>query len=570
METYVYLIIILIIILFSYIIYKNINDYYTLEKFTLIDNDSYMNNINSFSKANQLNFQQNILQNSQWNKVWRDTDNTINVQTLQMNDKIIIAIGNINVLSLTTTQLTGEDSCLNMFLGIGQLNKEKNSFYIKDIICNKYINNAFLLNGNPTSQIPDNISSKFTGLLNNNELILKSSLGTTTITLNLFKENNNLYEMSDLIKKISPYFTEQLESEDTNYEYSSLSCPFGGTYSCKINDKGIKSSDGKNNACCSIVYPNDPTCYYDLPSSYSGTLPKCGYTLNQYINYKPNLYSMTSTNSTLNMCNILSNFSSSQCNSALLCYVKNIGDVQTLNYQFFGTMPNESSLVTQYDKMYNILNNSGKNLSRYRNDLTTFDRSASFTQNIEYKWDAISFTNCMNNSNQTNMTDLTRECINTCVNYTQNFSNNSPNSILEPTVWQINYGKTSNMVNSCGFTLSTSVIYNTQVKYVNYDNQGNINMSIYNGGLNSYLYFDDARVIKQNSSSSPMIAITANIKTNNGLFLIPDNSYGGFSNNSNMVRLNDSVEDNGKWLIIGFVLNSLNSLDNTLNNINIY
>jgi hypothetical protein len=62
-----------------------------------------------------------------------------------------------------------------------------------------------------------------------------------------------------------------------------------------------------------------------------------------------------------------------------------------------------------------------------------------------------------------------------------------------------------------------------------------------------------------------IIVVTTNLRANNGLYLLPSSSYGGFSNNSNIVTLSASPNPNGKWFVIGF---SLYDMDNLLNMLN--
>jgi hypothetical protein len=271
-------------------------------------------------------------------------------------------------------------------------------------------------------------------------------------------------------------------------------------------------------------------------------------------------------------------------NSAILCYVTNLGNVQTLNYQFFGSLPEQSTLTVQYDVMNNILNNTNiinnyiqteteteeedssssyvslNNLPKYRNSITNYGSVLSDMTVIN---NAISMTNCIeNNKVAGSPTTLTNSCITSCQNYVNSYVKSSSNPKLMPAVWQINYNVSNNLTNDCPFTLSTSQNYNTPVKYVEYNNNGTTNLSLYSDGNKQKLFMENANVINKTNN---VIVITTNLRANNGLYLLPSSSYGGFSNNSNIVTLSSSPNPNGKWFVIGFPLNNMNNLLTTLN-----
>ena len=46
--------------------------------------------------------------------------------------------------------------------------------------------------------------------------------------------------------------------------------------------------------------------------------------------------------------------------------------------------------------------------------------------------------------------------------------------------------------------------------------------------------------------------------------------YVRFSNSSNIVSLTNSLEENGKWLLIGFNIDKITNLMNIINNIKFY
>ena len=313
-------------------------------------------------------------------------------------------------------------------------------------------------------------------------------------------------------------------------------------------------------------------------------MPNVNPTVNSYVNYGAvaNLQNVLGSN--LTICSILNNFAKNSVNhfnSAILCYVTNLGNVQTLNYQFFGTMPEQSTLTVQYDIMNNILNNLYtnvqtseetndiplRNLPLYRNSITNYNSQSS---NMTVINNGISMTNCIeNNTVAGSPSTLTNSCINSCQNYINSYVQSPSNPKLMPSVWQINYNSnmfnnylSGTLTNDCPFILSTSEQYNTPIKYVEYNNNGTTSLSLYQGGNKQKLFMENANIIKQTNN---VVLITTNLRANNGLYLLPSSSYGGFSNNSNIVTLSASPNPNGKWFVIGF---SLYDIDNLLNMLN--
>jgi hypothetical protein len=251
-----------------------------------------------------------------------------------------------------------------------------------------------------------------------------------------------------------------------------------------------------------------------------------------YMNIAPSFLQSSYSGSNLNICNTFN------YNSYIICYITNIGNVQTLNYQFFGPLENESALTMQYDKMNNILNQF---LTTYRDMSPPDDK-------------AISFTNCIENIKTPSTQTVQTICANVKYTYVPSVSNNN----LYPVIWEINV-PSSNTLNSCSFILSTSKLYNTPPKYAEFNNNNTTNLSLFNGGIKQELILENINIIKDN-------IITANIKTNNNLYLIPGN-ISGVSNNSVLVETSTKPEQNSKWLMIGFNISNLNNLDSILNSI---
>jgi hypothetical protein len=582
------ILIIIITFLIIYFIHKFIQDYKTIEKFSTqsslstyfsntVDSDDYMKNSNSlqhpYIDTNQSPFI--------WNGIWQNVDIPIISQFLQINDKIIVVLSNTNFSEIySNNDIQSNDTCNNMFIGIGQLNSKRNSFYITKVLCNMYNNNVLGIGPNNLNNLPES-TIYFSGTIVKGNIILTSN--NTNNTNNLWLALKEKYPESINIEKfphiksylhqISKFVHLNPSAAKSNYEFSicptnSIPCinSINGLNTDSVNACGTIDK-GTNNTC-----NNNVTCYINPPSN--SNLPICQPQINKYLNFNALGISMNSDDETnLNLCDYLSNFSSSYCNAVILCYISNIGNVQTLNYQFFGTMPNESSLNTQYDMMNNILNNnSNTNLQKYRNLINSVNASAVPTDSSQLKplLNGISFTNCLTSSSIWYTNILISGCSNTCKNYIKNYSPSNSNNNLNPCVWQINVNNKYNLLNSCGFTLSTFKGYNSPTKYVQCNNNGTVNLSLYGDGLDQTLYFDSINILTDTDKrpNPPFVAMTANIRSNSGSYLIPDSAFGGLMNNTNKVILKNNPEPNSKWLILGFSLNSLNNLSSLINSFN--
>ena len=113
----------------------------------------------------------------------------------------------------------------------------------------------------------------------------------------------------------------------------------------------------------------------------------------------------------------------------------------------------------------------------------------------------------------------------------------------------------------------------TPAKYVEVNSDGSTSLSLFKDGTNQQLMLENINIIKPYTSTTVSgntknaVAITANIKTNNKLYLVPSTDNRGFSNNSYLVRQVATPDSNGKRLIIGFTSNNLNSLIADINGI---
>lgn len=457
------------------------------------------------------------------------------------------------------------DTCpKNSFVGIGQLNENRLIFNLVEVLCSNYKDSNLNLNIN-----------QFSGELNNNIVTFYSIDKSTHIQLTKSKNFESAKD-ARYINKVSPYTNALNIIPDSEIEIETNLCNTGSP--CTDISNGLTQTmySGQNyNACGTPVSETDNTCaskpncvFYSPAPDGMNTCAQQSVKLYDYMNFMPSEGLLKHGGNTLDICEYLKMFSPEFCNSCILCYITDVGDVKTLNYQYFGALSNESSLTTQYDYMYQYLNSTSSQtiLPFYRNIINNND--------VLNGPNALSFTNCLRNNKiagtyNTQVSTALKEA----QKYVSKYSTKTVNSKLLPALWQINNNSTYNMSTSCEFTLSTSVNYNTPVKYVQIDKDGTTNLSLYQGGTNQKFIFDDARIINKNEiGNDPFIAMTANIRTNNELYLIPESSTNGFSSMSNIVNLKSAPEVNGKWFILGFKLNNLtteNSIKSALNTINL-
>ncbi len=650
---------ILIIALTGYLIYRNYDEYSTLENFTSQSSLSIYqtNNIDKdldykYTKLNSpYHLNSKIIQKSDWNGIWlnEDSNNKYTIAMVQINNVVILTLTQYRIVNVSSTTGTVSDSFtdiirnsnVNTFLFMGKLNIEQNSFVIQKILYKDHNGISNLIDIETIDSIKDYMSSIGIPVSQDNEKIDMSLIGFPVIqyntnidtskplvTGNLSIDNgvkylnikflntaqpivfihkysysgythngNTIYDypfMNEYIKDIAPFveansnLVENFDgsstptTSDNPYKkysyvnYTPFKCPTGKKQ-CKINKTGIDATSYTYNnlninGCCDInsvdtnsLYTGDVTnsdkyCYYNLTDPNSD-LPRCP-KYNEifvYNNHTIPSYLMNTENKSLKVCKYLDFFTNNSGMNAILCYVTDLTNIQTLNYQYFGLSKGESSLTLQYDITQNKLNTS---LAPYKSTTTNKINST----------DTRSFFNKLElSSSFDNDTDFS---VNDYIKTTPN----TVTSSMLPCLWDINYtpeGDRYNLVNSCPFTLSTASIYNTQKKYVNCNDDGTINLSMFGNGSSQNLYMQDFKII---SNYSPKInatsteeekpasyyAITTNIRTNNGLYLVPSNEISGFGTNSSMIKLSDRPEINGKWLILGFPLNRITDIKDIL------
>jgi hypothetical protein len=594
MDSLSIIIIVIIILLVIYLVFRFYQNKKILESFSTqnslstyfqptVDSDDYMSYTNTFNSMNKPIVQSNIVSNPGWNGTWKNEANYIWAQFIQQNDKLIIALSNYSFNDLYRSNsiynggnavnpaVVAEESA-SIFLGIGLLNSNRTIFNLSIVIENNYVNS--------TLGLGPNTEPSFSGIINGNVITLYANSGNGQIMLNLvekYSDSNNpsIYPFINLYTQmIAPFILSNPDAPDTEYNLDEGSlCP-ANTTPFLSNDQGLVSTQYQGQPVNSCQNPDGTiNCYLNLPND-SPLSPSCpvnndGGQISRFINYVGSAYlqSLDPSNN-LSICNILNYFNASSSpnfNAAVICYVSNIGNVQSLNYQFFGSLPEESTLTVQYDVLNTILNSSVSEddnvnlLPYYRSIIQNFNANSDISEDIN---NAISMTNCIENNNVANSPNtMVSNCVATCQNYVNNYVPSTGNNTLLPTIWNINYDRSNTLTNDCPFILSTSQNYNTPIKYVEYNNNGTTNLSLYPDGTKQHLFMENANIINNNSN---ILIISTNLRANNGLYLLPSSSYGGFSQNSNIVTLSSSPEPNGKWLVIGFPLNNINNFINVL------
>lgn len=605
-----------------------------------VDSDiAYHNNIYNNPNINP------VLKNAGWIGIWRSSDDpNFNAAFVQNNDKLLMSFSNSSLSNVFLNMSNSSDSIENtqncqpnLFLGVGQLNSNRNMFNLTKVICNTYINDSLNLSVNGLSgTLSDdmknielfsngksttltlykyyNYDSKENKIINGNDLkngliqnqtldqckklcnanndcngfSFQKSTNNCYLKSNVLNQklnndytsyvkqkslNNDLPNSDNYINNVAPFVNDYTQIPESEFLYEENYCS-GKSKPCTDKNNGISLTtyNGiKYNACGTPTSSSDNTCVGSpkclITSNSVNGIPVCNKNvkLTDYMSNIPFGQISQKSGSTLNICDTINYIK--KCNSFIICYVTNIGNVSTLNYQFFGSLQEESSLTLQNDVMNELLNNTKNKIALLPYYRYIIQNTNTFNTNNNLN--ALSFTNCFeNNNNGGNIDNLISSSIQCANKYVNNYTQINGNNNLKPALWAINSNVSSNVVNSCSIRLSTSSKYNTPVKYVKYNRDGSTSLSLFSNGTDEELIMENARVIQDvNYSNTSYIAITTNLRANNQLYLMPSSSNSGFSNNSNLVSLSESPLENGKWLLIGFNINNISEVSSTLKNI---
>jgi len=588
MDFFIVILIIIIILLILYLYYKNYQYNKSLESFdnttqsalstyfqNTIDADSYATDKNKYHSITVSNSK-----NKQWNGIWKNVDYNIYAQFIQNNDVLIMALSNSYINSLSTVPTSTDPppssaneianiTCYktNSYIGKCKLSKDYLNFVLIKTICDTNHNLGSVLNLTPYN---------LTGVYS-----VKNTVKTITLT-----DNNNksvelsyfpgyTYPTNNYIESLNKNINQYPEIPDSSFSYRENICQ-SDDKPCKV--PGIatyKTREGKEyNACGRVISATDNTCNPATCYFYGSTnlCSPVSYQVYDYMNFAPLTVQSNYLNNNLTLCNNLKYFG--QYNTWILCYITNICNAYTLNYQFFGSLSDESSLTVQADIMNQMLNDTipatSTNpiktglLKYYRTIIKDTNAVPSSTVENGNNFPA---NNILNALSLINCDSSVNTCRTKCAEYIdnqccQNSDDNQcvksiGNKELYPCIWQID--ASSNVLNSCSIILSTSALYtDTPKKYAEFNDDGTTNLSLYKGGLKQELSLDQTWLIDM--SSFGYVYLTTNLITNNGLYLIPSMDNSGFNGNANIVKLENQPSNNGKWLLIGCTLNSMNDL----------
>ena len=628
MNSLLILLIIIITLSIAYLYYRNLQYNKILESFdntqsslstyyqNTVNYDKYQTDKNIYNKVKT----KKNLPHSPWNSIWKNDGSSIYGQTILLNDKLILGLSNSS-LSQIVNETQSDESCPpNLLLGICQLNQLKNIFTLKKILCNNYTNSSLNL-----------AEGKLSGAIKDKTLTLYSNGISTQIQLTIDSpityESSTFYKQSNFVKMLSPYVSDYPIVSPSKYSTSNYICTTGTPCQLKNAGFGPSFNDMDTNACGTTQSASDNTCVGNPICVFYSPAPQgfttCQYATDtfDYMNF-PAFTAMTAMEGNrLQTCSYL-NYFDKKFNSAILCYVTDIGIVQSLNYEFFGAMENESALTMQVDIMNEVLNTKGGLLEKIRIAIASInknnmDQQSNGTSNSQctnnygttdvccgqggtqtdpqyicpkdtpicsnYIYDvqwgtctnpesgesivskALSFTNFMEyTKNPNNISNMQKSALLKSKLLVKNYNRLPTNSKLYPAVWQINYKNSDNLNNSCTFTLSTSELYNTPVKYAEFKKDGTSGLSFYGGGSEQNLILENSVVLTSDSNTNTVM-MTGNIKTDKGLYLIPSMEKNGFSSHSSLVTVTDKPLKNGKWLIIGINLKKIEQLELVLN-----
>lgn len=315
------------------------------------------------------------------------------------------------------------------------------------------------------------------------------------------------------------------------------------------------------------------TCLINMPTSSTIDTP---INISGYTNCYTNFDITRKFNSNLNnglynttegICSYLNKFSNDNFNSAIIMYVSDLTNVQTLNYEYFGQGANKSNLTMQTDITTNFMEKILKKLRNFIKNTNTTETQLNT---------ALSLTNCFESNDSSSTHSAILNTCKTWDTFTNTaFNNSTLNNVipkdtitikhLKPLIWKLKIDNQNS--SSCTFSLSSSNLYkkeNQWVKYVEFNSLKNkTNMSLYEGGTNQSIILENASIIDQNSTASGQtngindtyILVSGNLRSSNPKkYLIPSNVKSGFFNNSSTINLQNNVNNKGKWVILGFNL----------------
>lgn len=421
----------------------------------------------------------------------------------------------------------------------------------------------------------------------------------------------NSYQKGDLKKCYMPVAGLPTPNDQFDYKDENQKTYAYNAYGTGCADKkDITNTEGYD--ACPVEISK--TCFIPIKSIDGSSLSsvpnytKCKTTFDMYLKNQASLtYPLymkeQDSKNLLDLCNHLEGFQNGKYNSAILMYVDNLANVETLNFDFFGVKDGESYLTTKLDMMFPFMNNNI--LNSYRKDISD-EKSLRLTNCIENNRGTDNFNNILAKCNaeyqdvskkyekmkseiskykSDNPGSILKNMYDVIGNLKNNITIKESNKLLQPTVWTLNFEQNNTngqsvptYTNDCSFILGTSNMYNKEgrfEKFAEFDSaQGKSKLNLYKGGNKQKLilenpYIIDSLDIKENGSSSAntdnnisndYILMSGNLRTYHPKkYLVPGQGT-NFHNFGKEIYLQNEVNPSGKWVILGF--NLTNSLDN--------
>lgn len=408
-----------------------------------------------------------------------------------------------------------------------------------------------------------------------------------------------------------------------NYQYNEY-----GT-GCAVKDDITDVNDGNGGTYSQCPTNISETCFIPVNSDSGsqlnkvGDYPKCNTTFSLKLNNESSLmypYYLKDQESgnLLSLCNHLDGFQSKKYNAAIVMYVDNLSNVETLNFDFFGINKGQNYLTTKLDIMFPYMN---KNiLAKLRNNMND-EKSLRLTNCIENNIAIQNYSSLLSKCSSEyknvdakynelkheilkNMDKDQSKPFKNILSFMDNINlkanNGKANRLLQPTVWKLDFLQKNSTQqnlpdysNDCSFILSTSDWYTKESrfqKYAEFDSAKNsTKMNLYGGGNKQKVVLENPYILDSleeemgsdaykksgpsvtNGISNEFILLCGNLRTYHPKkYLVPGlgNPFNPFGK---QIYLQNQVKSSGKWVILGFNLSenldvgtSTNSYNNTL------
>jgi hypothetical protein len=494
-------IILLIIIYFLLKQYQNHKNIVNSEKFRSSLDIYYQNTVDGQTPS-ESKLESISNKNSNLNAIWVHVDmsniyNSYFLVTNQKNDILYMNFVPINIINNTIGE-EFDSTCTSYTLSaVGRLDLYRTS--VSDINistkCSSIIKKQKFLGQNSTIQINFNKS-----MINFSTITIKN--GNNTYEFQFYKlqtTNSNFLDITSFQYNIPKISSEDIDPTNVN-------CPISpvATYACVIENAGAETGILSNTpmACATKVDSNGFCKKENVKCSVNSALTSLNInntnvsipycSQNTNITTPYNNY-ITNTN-IINNRNPLKDFTNNINKFDSYIIINNIDNkYYTLGYEFFGVNPTENYLINQLSW-----------LNDYMNGTTNANKIAG---NIE--------------------------------------------------LWRINNITTDNTLFSLSTIPNNPVIQGARpTLYPEFFNNGNTNLSLYQGGLEQQLYLENEKNILSSSNITNFSLYCGNLRTNNGLFIESNSllSYNLGKTYRKTTLLSKPLQ-NSKWYCLGFNLN---------------